>query len=74
MQKEKKTTGQRKLDDLSEELDNEGTKQRRLVEEEAKLKAEAAVSLQSFFFPAQFNLTVGTRKSRRSTRKGYTGA
>jgi len=46
MQKEQKTTGQRKLDDLSEELDNEGTKQRRLVEEEAKLKAEAAVSLQ----------------------------
>ncbi|KAF9533117.1 AAA domain-containing protein [Crepidotus variabilis] len=41
-QKDQKGTEQQKLDDLSEELEEETHKQRKLVEDEARLKAEAA--------------------------------
>jgi hypothetical protein len=53
IQREQKAAGQRKFDDLSEEFDNEGTRQRRLVEEEAKLKAEATVFLGNLFLYLQ---------------------
>ena len=43
-QKEQKASEQRKREDLNEELENEGLKQRKFVEEEARLKAEAAVN------------------------------
>lgn len=42
-QKEKKATEQRKLEDLSEELEVGVERQKKLVEEQARLNAEAAV-------------------------------
>lgn len=45
MQKERKATEQRRLEDLTEDLEVVGERQKKLVEEQARLKAEAAVYL-----------------------------
>ena len=64
-QKEQKASEQRKLEDLNEELENEGHKQRKFVEGEARLKAEAAVHINcpiSSLAPAHSE-SIGTRTS-----------